>query len=271
MPSSPADLAELRRKNAALYDETQGELWDAIVYDGIHKGRHFINLGGETLLELAAAWHGRAPSRVLDLGTGHGDAAVHWATRGASRVTAVDINEHQLRRARERAAALGASGQIELVLADIHEWQPAHEYDLVTAWDLLMLLPDMKCLMRVVRDALAPGGSFVASTFFAGPRLTEPLRRRLWDEDGMATFLTPSDYAALAGERGLEVIGFEDLGSLAIQRSRRMLTVIERLRARDPAGASLASWHEMGLIYLDALARGQVRYGAFAVRRPIRG
>ena len=125
--------------------------------------------------------------------------------------------------------------------------------------------------MRVVHDALEPGGTFVASTFFAGPRLTETLRRRLWEEDGMATFLTASDYAALAGERGLEVIGFEDLARLAVRSSRRMLTVIERLRADDTAGSSLASWHEMGLIYLDALASGQVTYGAFALRRPTSG
>jgi SAM-dependent methyltransferase len=216
------------------------------------------------------AWGASNPSRVLDLGTGHGDAAFHWLDSGASRVTAVDINENQLRGARERAADLESSGRIEFVLADINEWQPAHQYDLVTGWDMLMLLPDARSLMRVVHDALGPGGTFVASTFFAGARLTEPLRRRLWEEDGMATFLTPSDYASLAGERGLGVIGYEDLTGLAVQNSQRMLTVIERLSARDTVGASptkLASWHEMGLVYLQALTSGQLTYGAFALRR----
>ena len=265
--SAASDLAEFRRKNAVLYDETQGELWDAIVYDGIHEGRHFINLGGQKLLQLAMVWGGSNPSRVLDLGTGHGDGAVHWLDRGASLVTAVDINENQLRRARERAAALARSGRLELVLADINEWQPAHRYDLVTSWDMLMLLPDARRLVRVVHDALAPGATFVASTFFAGPGLTDALRARLWEEDGMATFLAPGDYASLASEQGLDLVAYEDLSTLAAANQRRMVTVIERLIARDgSAAAQLATWHEMGLVYLDALVSGQLTYGAFALR-----
>jgi SAM-dependent methyltransferase len=206
---------------------------------------------------------------VLDLGTGHGDAALHWLDAGAAHVTAIDINEHQLRGARERAAARASSGRIELVLADLNEWQPAHRYDLVTGWDLLMLLPDVRHVMRLVHDALAAGGTFVASTIFAGARLGEPLRRRLWDEDGMATLLTPSDYAALAGERGLEVIGYEDLTDLAVAQQRRMLTVIERLATWDSVGSSpanLASWHDMGHVYLQAFTSAQLTYGAFALR-----
>jgi SAM-dependent methyltransferase len=264
------ELAEFRRKNAALYDETQGALWDAIVYDGIHQGRHFINLGGDKLLQLATAWVAARPSRVLDLGTGHGDAAFHWLDTGTAHVTAVDINENQLRGARERAADRESSGRIEFVLADMNEWQPAHPYDLVTSWDVLMLLPDARSLMRVVHDALGPGGTFVASTFFAGDRLTDALRTRLWEEDGMATLLTPSDYASLAGERGLGMIGYEDLTGLAVQNSERMLTVMERLSAEDVVGSSpatLASWRDMGHVYLRALASREVTYGAFALRR----
>jgi SAM-dependent methyltransferase len=267
-------LAEFRKKNAALYDETQGDLWDAIVYEGIHQGRHFINLGGENLLQFATTWSAPNPSCVLDLGTGQGDGAFHWLRSGASHVTAVDINENQLREARARAADLESSGRIDFVLADINEWLPARQYDLVTSWDVLMLLPDARSVMRVVRDALAPGGTFVASTFFAGPRLTEPLRRRLWEEDGMATFLTPGDYAAVARDWDLGVIGYEDLTGLAVENSRRMLTVIERLSARGTADTSplnLASWHEMGQVYLRALTSGELTYGAFAVRALPRG
>ena len=268
--STAANLAEFRRKNAELYDETQGELWDAIVYDGIHQGRHFINLGGERLLQLAMAWGVSHPSRVLDLGAGRGDAAIHWLRSGASHVTAVDINENQLRGARERAGALATSGALELVLADINDWRPSRPYDLVTSWDTLMLLPDAAALMRVAHDALTPGGTFVASTFFAGPRLTESLRRRLWHEDGMATFLTPEDYASLAREQGFDMLRHEDLTELAVQNQERMQRVIERLSGGDTM-AKLASWHEMGLMYLQALATGEVTYGAFAARRPVDG
>jgi len=265
--STAGTLAEFRRKNAELYDETQGDLWNAIVYDGIHQGRQFINLGGERLLQLPLAWGVSNPSRVLDLGAGRGDAAIHWLQGGAAHVTAVDINENQLRAARDRAAPLAMSGALELVLADINEWQPVRPYDLVTSWDTLMLVPDAKTVLRVAHNALAPGGTFVASTFFAGPRLTDSLRRHLWENDGMATFLTPEEYASLVCERGLAILGHEDLTAIAVQNQQRMQTVIDRLSTRDTAG-KLASWREMGLIYLDALATGEVTYGAFVARRP---
>ena len=70
-----------------------------------------------------------SPGTALDLGSGEGGDAL-WLARNGWRVTAVDIAP--------AALAIGAAAQqpgdtITWVAADLSEWHPPIEYDLVTA------------------------------------------------------------------------------------------------------------------------------------------
>ena len=72
---------------------------------------------------------GLSPGTALDLGSGEGGDAL-WLARNGWRVTAVDIAP--------AALAIGAAAQqpgdtITWVAADLSEWHPPIEYDLVTA------------------------------------------------------------------------------------------------------------------------------------------
>jgi len=75
------------------------------------------------------------PGRALDAGCGGGTDAIWLASRGW-RVTAVDVSETALARARETGHAAGAviAERIEWVHADLADWTPGEQrFDLVTS------------------------------------------------------------------------------------------------------------------------------------------
>lgn len=98
---------------------------------------------------------GVEPGTALDLGSGEGGDALWLAHNGWS-VTAVDIAPSAL--------AIGAGAQqpgddIEWVAADLADWQPPAQYDLVTSCFLhsFVELPREEILRRAA-TAVAPGG-----------------------------------------------------------------------------------------------------------------
>jgi len=59
--------------------------------------------------------------RVLDVGCGWGSFAIHAAKRRGARVTGITLSEPQARLARERAAAAGVAGLVEIRVQDYRE------------------------------------------------------------------------------------------------------------------------------------------------------
>ena len=95
------------------------------------------------------------PGTALDLGSGEGGDAL-WLARNGWRVTAVDIAPAALATG---AAAQQPGDSIIWVAADLSEWHPPIEYDLVTACFLHSTadLPRERILRRAA-EAVAPGG-----------------------------------------------------------------------------------------------------------------
>lgn len=98
---------------------------------------------------------GVAPGTALDLGAGEGGDAL-WLARYGWTVTAVDIAPSAL--------AIGAAAQrpedtITWVAADLADWEPPAQYDLVSSCFLhsFVELPRVKILRRAA-EAVAPGG-----------------------------------------------------------------------------------------------------------------
>ncbi|HVS12519.1 MAG TPA: class I SAM-dependent methyltransferase [Thermoanaerobaculia bacterium] len=105
-----------------------------------------------------------APLRVLDVACGMGTQAIGLALRGHA-VIARDLSPKLVERAREAAARLGAS--LDLGTADMREPAPGTGFDAVIALD--NALPhldtddDLQRALRAARDALRPGGRYLAS------------------------------------------------------------------------------------------------------------
>ena len=85
---------------------------------------------GEFLVEQLEELHIAATTRVLDMGTGSGVAAVAAAER-SEHVTAVDINEAAVRCARVNALARGVDGRMETLCGDLFAPVAGREFDLV--------------------------------------------------------------------------------------------------------------------------------------------
>lgn len=100
----------------------------------------------------------RTPGRALDLGAGEGRTSVWLAERGWD-VTAVDFSDVALERGRRRAEAIGASGAVEWVCADLVDFDPAGgRYDLVLLLFIHLPAPQRRRLLRAAAATLNPGG-----------------------------------------------------------------------------------------------------------------
>jgi len=105
---------------------------------------------------------GLAPGRALDLAAGGGRNSVWLAGQGWS-VTAVDFSRAGLDHARKLSAARGIAGaQVDWVLADLSDYQPAPgAFDLVLIAYLQVVGPLRVQVLAGAAAALAPGGTLL--------------------------------------------------------------------------------------------------------------
>lgn len=108
------------------------------------------------------------PGRALDLACGEGRNAIWLAQRGW-RVTAVDFSEVAI--ARARAAAARAAVDVEVLWADLLDYEPEPDlYDLVVVLFLQIPADERRAVLSRAVRALAPGGTFL----LVGHDLTNP-------------------------------------------------------------------------------------------------
>lgn len=254
-------------KNREIYDNADDEIWRRVVYEPVHDGRHFANIGGRRFLDFIGDDARLGPdSQVLDLCCGSGSAALYLAERFGSAVTGLDINESQIERARRRA---GGISQLRFVQADVGAWHPDRRYDLVFALDSLTLIADLPGLFATCRAALRPGGRLAVAEVVAGPGLSDGMRAFAMAEDGAITLVTAEqlgDVIVEAGFRDVEVVA---LGDEAV----RVFTIIHR-SVRDSAnwqGVSMERMEEWMLLserYLAAFVSGELGYVRIVATAP---
>lgn len=134
-------------------------MYDAFAefYDEFTAGHRYEALSRD--LERLARAHGLSGRRLLDLACGTGKSFEPFLRRGFE-VTATDISEGMLSRARRRAGC-----SVRLVRSDVRELPDLGEFDLVICLDdsLNYLLDphDLAGALRSARRALAAGGVLV--------------------------------------------------------------------------------------------------------------
>lgn len=126
-----------------------GRGWDAGLYDDRHA---FVWRHGAALIELLAPQPGE---RILDLGCGTGHLTARIAAAGATAV-GLDASAEMLAKAR------AAYPQLELVHGDACSFVFAEPFDAVFSNATLHWIKKPEAVLRCVRDALKPGGRFVA-------------------------------------------------------------------------------------------------------------
>ena len=114
----------------------------------------------EPTLFLAEICRRRAPGAALDIGCGSGTDSLFLAQEGWD-VTALDFMPMALEYTQQRANEAGVS--VTAVEADITDWEPPRQYDLVLDHGLLHNMDPVRydAYRACVLKTLAPGGEFI--------------------------------------------------------------------------------------------------------------
>lgn len=115
-----------------------------------------------------AAERGR-PITVLSIGSGNGEQELGWLAaareRGAHdiRLRLLEFNPVMQQRAAERAAGLGLSADVDLLVADFNTWRADARYDVVIANQALHHVVALEHLYAQIAACLDPDGVLVVS------------------------------------------------------------------------------------------------------------
>jgi SAM-dependent methyltransferase len=103
----------------------------------------------------------RAGARVADVGCGTGQALIALA-RAFPAITAAGYDVHQpaVERARRAAAEAGLADRISFEVLDAAAGLP-ESFDVITTFDVVHDAVDPLGLLRSIRDALRPGGTYL--------------------------------------------------------------------------------------------------------------
>jgi len=182
----------------ARYNEPDGALWS-----GRPNGR------------LAAEVADLKPGRALDIGCGEGADAI-WLARRGWNVTAIDVSDVAVRRARE--AAQLARVEVQWVCGDVLQTAfPARSFDLLSLQYPALPKAAGEAAMRTVLDTMRPGGLLLAVYHDLDHEHPEHMKSRGID---------PADY-----------VGADDLGRLLGNDFRVELRTVEP-RLDPPPGTS---------------------------------
>lgn len=168
------------------------------------------------------------PGTALDLGCGTGVNAIMLAQAGWD-VTGIDASPGAIRLATDAAREAGVD--VRFITADILEWEPDRQYDLVV---LTYALPGggrSHQVMAVAIRALKPGGTLIAVEW--DHSMTER-----WNLDPDA-FPSPADLASMVPGMIVETAESRTVSHMSDAEVCEDCdtTVIAYLRARKPASA----------------------------------
>src|ERR1700680_128611 len=216
------------------FHERQAE-WNANLYDAKHA---FVWKFGADLVPLLAPQSGE---RILDIGCGTGHLTAQIADSGA-RMVGVDRSPEMVNAARK------AYPHLQFDVADARDLPYRAEFDAVFSNATLHWIHEPELVIRSVRNALQPGGRFVAefggkgnirkmqSAF--GQALAE-LQTGPHGEINPWYYPSVSEYATLLEKKGLEV---------------RFITLFDRPTLLADGEAGMRNWITMfGSVYFAKL------------------
>lgn len=263
--------AELLEKNR-LYDEAANSLWRAVVYEPVHCGWEFTNMGGRVILDyvgqFAAASAGK---RVLELCSGLGDTCRYLAEKFDCQVTGVELNQRQITHALQKIArAPRLAEKLEFIEADIRHWTPDRPFDVAFTLDSLMLVKSVDEILRKVHSALIPGGVVVLAEMTAGPNVTAELLDLIWRIDGMITVPPPREYQKMLTASGFSEVEITDVTFLAENCFKLMAGAVRAQREKlleTIDATEVENWEKLTGFYLDCFRNQQFSYSRITARR----
>jgi SAM-dependent methyltransferase len=159
----------------------------AAEWDAMYAERDTV-WSGEPNAQLVAEVTSLTPGTALDVGCGEGADAV-WLARHGWDVTAVDISEVALERARAHAASAGV--EISFEHADLVAAPPATgSYDLVSAQFFHLPDPPRAQAYRGLGAAVSPGGHLLVVGHYPSEHIGKDHPERLFTTDEIVAVFT---------------------------------------------------------------------------------
>ena len=117
----------------------------------------------------------RGPSCIADIGCGEGWASIALAQAyPTTRVTAVDLDQPAVERARQHADEAGVSGRTRFLAADAGSLTGAGQYDLVCVFDALHEMARPVQVLRACRALCGPDGAVLLLESQVAERFAAP-------------------------------------------------------------------------------------------------
>jgi SAM-dependent methyltransferase len=162
----------------ARYSERDGAMWS-----GGPNGRLLVEVAGLT------------PDRALDIGCGEGADAI-WLARSGWTVTAIDVSEVAVGRARAAAELAGAA--VDWICGDALQMAfPAGSFALVSMQYPALPKAAGEVAVRALLDAVRPGGLLLAVYHDLGDEHREHMKSRGVDS---ADYVDADDLGQLLGD-----------------------------------------------------------------------
>ena len=175
-------------------------------------GRRYTAIAAKWDCAIAETGYGVAPVKraiaacarkehALDVGCGTGGRIVNEMLGAGFTVTGVDVSEGMLGIARARHCDL------TFIHADICEWIPPRQYDLIVAWDSTfhLRLKDQAPVLGKLCGALAPGGVFL----FTAGGVNGEVTGEMYGESFYYSSLTDDEYLRVANCAGCSCLYLE--------------------------------------------------------------
>ena len=197
--------------------------------------------------------------RAVDLGGGVASLSIALARDKGCRVTCVNINDHQLGIARQRARKAGVD--IEFEKQDIMQLRLDKVFDAAFLIDVDSHLPDKSAALDRVAAILRPGGRLVITAWLQrehAAALEKEFFIRVMNRCvGLSHLATFSEYEKLFAKKGFRTIRFED-GTAKLAFFMDTLYREQLELARSGASFETLAGAVRNLSLLKTLARGDV-------------
>lgn len=244
------------------YDNADNPLWRLLVYEPVHSGREFINIGGVRVLDaIASRLTPRSGLGLLEIGSGLGANCIYLCSTYGYDITGIDENPHQVSKARARLTG-SPHLQLNFVEDDVLTWRPDRQYDCVYTLDSLMLIPGVSAVLHKAYDCLKDKGLLALTEMMAGPQLTEEFREYACEEDGIHLF-SLDEYSAMLADAGFSILDVTDLTQLAGDTFQLIHQTVCH-RCKDVVEASnrkvYDNWLTLSRTYRDGFRARQYEY-----------
>lgn len=173
-----------------------------------------------------------ADSRVLEIGSGNGAAAVYLAKATKARATGLDNNESGIERAKALAKARGVDDRVEFRLGDATQPLPFADntFDAVFANDTFSLIPDRASLLCQCHRVLRPGGRLLYTDpmVLVGIVTSDEIAVRSWA--GLSCLNPRGENERLLEATGFELLTYDDLTESVVMVANRQAVAFAKFR-----------------------------------------